>query len=284
MTRCLASLRRVRLVVVPRIHRYYQDTMTSCRPSRVTSLPSFGGTTRCTLFALASECDSCKPGVLLTRYSFRGISCGDDRISQVPGQPQLSVCSCSSTPARWFAPDLVTLGASVFGATTWPLLRERQRLSQNENLRSSITWLSDWLSTLRHVRYLTQRKTRFRPLVRRYRTGFPPAGSQSKVSNSRHVNPPPPPSFLAQSRSVSSRSGRTLESRHFVDLSADHCWRNRKIACPHPGPKTLKFPSVGDFAWRCSASPLTHRRHGKESCESPGRTMLHARGQAWPSH
>lgn len=85
-----------------------------------------------------------------------------------------------------------------FRATAWPSLRERQRLSQRD-LRSSITWLSDSLSTLRHVRYLTQRKTRFRPSVKRYRTGFPPAGSQSKVSNSHHVNLPPPPSFLAQS-------------------------------------------------------------------------------------
>ena len=30
---------------VPRIPRYYQGTATSCRPSRRTSLPSFGGTT-----------------------------------------------------------------------------------------------------------------------------------------------------------------------------------------------------------------------------------------------
>lgn len=77
-----------------------------------------------------------------------------------------------------------------FRATAWPSLRERQRLSQRD-LRSSITWLSNSLSTLRHARYLTQRKTRFRPSVKRYRTGFPPAGSQSKVSNSHHVNHPP---------------------------------------------------------------------------------------------
>ena len=45
ITRCLASLRRVRQGAVPRVHRYYQDTMTSCRPSRVASLPSLGDTT-----------------------------------------------------------------------------------------------------------------------------------------------------------------------------------------------------------------------------------------------
>ena len=67
-----------------------------------------------------------------------------------------------------------------------------------QDLRSSMAWLSDWLSTLRRPGYPVPRKTRFRPLVRRYRTGFTPAGSLSKVSNSHHVNHPPPPSFLAQ--------------------------------------------------------------------------------------
>ena len=42
--------------------------------------------------------------------------------------------------------------------------------------RRSIAWLSDSLFTLRRASYPTRRKTRFRPLVRRYRTGFPPAG------------------------------------------------------------------------------------------------------------
>jgi len=51
------------------------------------------------------------------------------------------------------------------------------RGSHSEDFRSSITWLSDWLSTLRRVRYLTRRKTRFWPLVKRYQTGFSPAGS-----------------------------------------------------------------------------------------------------------
>ncbi len=135
---------------------------------------------------------------LVTRCLLPEFNCGNDRISQVPGRPQSSVCTCSSTPARRLAPDQVTLDAPDFRATAWPLLWERQRLSRKTTFRSSITWLSDSLSTLRHARYLTQRKTRFRSLVRRYRTGFSPAGSQSKVSDSHHVNHPPPPSFLAQ--------------------------------------------------------------------------------------
>src|SRR4051812_34477258 len=43
------------------------------------------------------------------------------------------------------------------------------------------------------------RTTRFRPLVRRYRTGFPPAGFHRKVSKLCPTSHPPFPSFLAQS-------------------------------------------------------------------------------------
>ena len=56
------------------------------------------------------------------------------------------------------------------------------------------------LSTLRSDRYRSQRKTCFWPLVRRYQTGFTPAGSLTKVSDfNSHRHHPPLPSFLAQS-------------------------------------------------------------------------------------
>ena len=64
-----------------------------------------------------------------------------------------------------------------FGAATWPLVIERQRLPRKV-FRRSIAWLSDWLFTLRSAGCPTPRKTRFRPLVRRYRAGFPPARFQ----------------------------------------------------------------------------------------------------------
>jgi len=44
MIRRLASLPWLRLGTVRQLRRYYQGAMTSCRPSRRTSLPSFGGT------------------------------------------------------------------------------------------------------------------------------------------------------------------------------------------------------------------------------------------------
>jgi hypothetical protein len=105
---------------------------------------------------------------LVTRYLRPGLRRGNDRTSQVPGEPRLSVCPCSTpTPAGPRTPD-------HYSAATWPLVIERQRLLRRV-FRRSIAWLSDSLSTLRGLGCPTPRKTRFRPLVRRYRTGFPPA-------------------------------------------------------------------------------------------------------------
>ena len=42
---------------------------------------------------------------LFARYLPPGICRGDDRISQVPGEPPLSVCPCSSTPVGLLAPN-----------------------------------------------------------------------------------------------------------------------------------------------------------------------------------
>src|ERR1700694_4510914 len=51
---------------VPALRRYYQGATTSCRPSRRTSLPSLGDTTRCVLcFApTAQERNGGGPGVI----------------------------------------------------------------------------------------------------------------------------------------------------------------------------------------------------------------------------
>ena len=105
---------------------------------------------------------------LVTRYLRPGSHRGNDRTSQVPGEPQLSVCTCSNpTPAGLLAPD-------HYGAAAWPLVNQQQRLPRKV-FRSSIAWLSDSLCTLRSARHHAPRNTRFRSLVRRYRTGFPPA-------------------------------------------------------------------------------------------------------------
>ncbi len=84
------------------------------------------------------------------------------------GEPQMSVCACSTpTPAGPLTPD-------HYGAAAWPLVIERQRLPRKV-FRRSIAWLSDSLHTLRSSGCPAPRNARFRPLVRRCRTGFPPA-------------------------------------------------------------------------------------------------------------
>jgi len=81
---------------------------------------------------------------LLTRYLRPGYCRGNDRSSQVPGEPRLSVCTCSNpTPAGLLAPD-------HYGAAAWPLVQQQQRLPRKD-FRSSIAWLSDSLSTLRRT-------------------------------------------------------------------------------------------------------------------------------------
>ena len=69
MIRRLASLPWLRPGAVHQLRRYYQGAMTSCRPSRRTSLPSFGGTSAFTrsFRSSADECTveawSCYPGI-----------------------------------------------------------------------------------------------------------------------------------------------------------------------------------------------------------------------------
>src|SRR5262249_25051253 len=72
---------------------------------------------------------------------------GDDRISQVPGGPQVSVCPVQSTPAGLRTPD-------QYSAAAWPLVCEKQRLPRKV-FRRSIAGLPDSLSTLRRVSYPT---------------------------------------------------------------------------------------------------------------------------------
>ena len=101
MIRRLASLPRLRSGTVRQLHRYYQGAMTSCRPSRRTSLSSFGGTIRSARVspplwpsAAAGRISwSCSPGT-----SGREMVDGNDRISYVPGEPLL--CSCPALRPR----------------------------------------------------------------------------------------------------------------------------------------------------------------------------------------
>ena len=85
---------------VPLLRRYYQGATTSCRPSRRTSFPSLGGTSvALVLFAPRRTSAPPRPGVGHP-VAPAGIYRGNDRISQVPGEPRLSVCTCSVDAGR----------------------------------------------------------------------------------------------------------------------------------------------------------------------------------------
>jgi hypothetical protein len=146
MIRRLASLPWLRAGPVRQFPRYYQGAMTSCRPFRRASLPSLGGTSvALVLFAPERTSAPLRPGVGHP-VAPSGIDRGDDRISQVLGEPRLSVCTCSTpTPAGPQAPDR-------YSAAAWPWVIERPRLPRGV-FRRSIAWLSDSLSTLRSVSY-----------------------------------------------------------------------------------------------------------------------------------
>ena len=150
MIRRLASLHWLQPGTVHQLHGYYQDALTSCRPSRRPSLPSIGGTTGA-LVSFRSRHHRvlrCAGLELVTRYLQPGFL--PRRRQDLPSSWEISIVRLHvflPTPAGLLAPD-------QYGAAAWPLDPQVQRLPQLV-FRRSITWLSDSLSTLRRVRYLT---------------------------------------------------------------------------------------------------------------------------------
>src|SRR5262249_5288086 len=120
------------------------------------------------------------PGVFGSGHP-QDLSLARRRRSGVPSswRTPISVCPVQPTPAGPLAPDR-------YGAAAWPLVCEKQRLPRKV-FRRSIAGLSDSRSTLRRLGHPSRRKTRFQPLVRRYWTGFPPAGLRWKVSECLHL-------------------------------------------------------------------------------------------------
>ena len=101
MIRRLASLHWLRLGTVRQLRRYYQDAMTSCRPSRRTSLPSLGGTSvALVVFAPRRTSAPPRPGVG-NPVSPAGKS--PRKRQDLPsswGTSRLSVCTCSVDSGR----------------------------------------------------------------------------------------------------------------------------------------------------------------------------------------
>ena len=121
---------------VPRLHRYYQGTATSCHPSRRVSFPSLGGTTGSRNFRSRRRCARQRrawgwsPGIPAREF-FRG----DDRISQVPGEPQFP-------SAHVLRPRPADTSLTNCGTLAWPPMSERRRRRRPSYFRGSIAWLS----------------------------------------------------------------------------------------------------------------------------------------------
>ena len=126
--------------------------------------------------SVRSPADECAAGARswspgISGRDFRG---GDDRISQVPGEPQVSVCHVQSTPAGLRAPDR-------YGAAAWPLVCEKQRLPRKV-FRRSIAWRSGSLSTLRRAGYPASTQDSLPAVGQTLLDGLLPAGFLRKVS------------------------------------------------------------------------------------------------------
>jgi hypothetical protein len=148
MIRRLASLHWLQPGAVRQLRWYYQDAMTSCRPSRRASFPSLGGTSvALAYFAPRRPSAPSRPGVGHP-VSPAGIVRGNDRISQVPGESRLSVCTCSYRRRQ----DCLHQTITVQQRGPWT---PRCKGSHVCVFRRPIAWLSDSLSTPRRVRYLT---------------------------------------------------------------------------------------------------------------------------------
>lgn len=174
---------------VPLLRRYYQSATTSRRPSRRTSLPSFDGTSAFTR-SFRSPADECTAEA----RSWSPGSSSRDVAEETTGSPKFL-----GNPKRPFAmfsrrrQDRLHQTGTVQRHGPWYV---KSRDSHERSFDAQIAWLSDALSTLRRAGYPVRRKTRFRPLVRRYRTGFHPQGSNERFqSASLHLILLPSPSF-----------------------------------------------------------------------------------------
>jgi len=94
---------------------------------------------------------------------------GDDRASQVPGEPPYPF-------AHDLRPRPAEASLTKSRTLAWPPLRERRRRRREKDFRGSITWLPGSLSTYHGAVTRWPRKTRFQVLVRLSWTGLVPAG------------------------------------------------------------------------------------------------------------
>ena len=138
MIRRLASLHWLQPGTVRQLRRYYQDALTSCRPSHRASLPPLGGTSvALVLFAPRRTSAPPGPGVGHPVTPAGMLPRRRQDLASSWGTPIVRLHMFSPTPAGLLAPDHC-------GAAAWPLVIEWQRLPRKV-FRRSIAWLSDSL-------------------------------------------------------------------------------------------------------------------------------------------
>ena len=165
------------------------DFLPSLRPRFVSFVWPYHGSTHVSLPAPLRGAVS---GLgLVTRYPHPGFLRGDDRISQVPGDPRFpSAHVLRPRPVETFQTD--------YGTLAWPPMSERRRHRRQNAFRGSIAWLSRSPPTYHAL--VSRRRAR---LASRCWSGSPGRASTRRVPtkgfNLLHVSYPPLPSFLAQS-------------------------------------------------------------------------------------
>ena len=176
---------------VPRLQRYYQSAMTSCRPFRRTSFPSLGGTSRSLVrFAPRRTSVPPRPGVGHP-VTPAGNPRGNDRTSQVPGEPRLSVCTCSVDAGRTACTRPLRCSSVALGMST-----AKAPTKGISTLNSMAFGLAVYASQRRlpghHARLASGRWSGA--------TGraLHPQGSAEKFQSCILTSHPPFPSFLAQ--------------------------------------------------------------------------------------
>ena len=148
MIRRLASLHWLQRGEVRQLQRYYQDAMTSCCPSRRTSFPSLGDTSRSlVVFAPWRTSEPPRPGVG-NPVSPAGMS--PRRQQDLPSSWGTSSSVCHVPNRR--RQDCLHQTITVQQRGPWS---SKGRGSHDWVFRRSIAWLSDSLSTLRRAGYPT---------------------------------------------------------------------------------------------------------------------------------
>ncbi len=126
------------------------------------------------------------PGIP-ARACFRG----NDRISQVSGEPQFP-------SAHVLGPRTASTPQTITERSRGPPPQKREGAVVQQNFEAGYSMAFGSPPTYHKYRLPSTGKAGFQVLVRLSCTGFPPAGVLQKVSNSRHVCFPPFPGFLTQ--------------------------------------------------------------------------------------